>query len=378
MKVLILIRDLEAGGAQRQTVLLSRALAAQGVNVVVATFYPVGRLGEELEGVRNIRLVFLGKRGRWDVARFGRRLLSTVREAAPDVVIGYMQVANFLSLLAGRWAGCRVVWNVRCTNVPVGYYGLPAMAALWLEKVFSRLAEAIIVNSEAGRAYFASRGFFSKRLFVIRNGIDTERFFRTPDGRAAVRRELGVVEAEPLVGLVARLDPMKDHESFLQAAAAIAADRPEIRFLCVGGGDDARSARLRRLAGDLGLGRKVFWIGDRRDMSAVYCALDVLVLASAFGEGVPNVVGEAMACEVPCVVTDVGDSARLVGDTGLVVPVRDPVLLAGAIAEALAWGEAGRAEAGRRARKRIEEEFSVARLVRETMAVLDKVIGEPA
>jgi glycosyltransferase involved in cell wall biosynthesis len=265
-------------------------------------------------------------------------------------------MANATALVAGRWAGCRVVWNLRSTGIPVGHYGLPATAALWLERALSKLPDAIIVNSEAGRAFFASRGFSPKRLFVIHNGIDTERFSRTLDGRAAVRGELGVEEVELLVGLVARLDPMKDHESFLRAAAAVAADRGDVRFLCAGGGDDARLVRLKRLGADLGLGGKVSWVGDRRDMPAIYSALDVLVLASAFGEGFPNVVGEAMACEVPCVVTDVGDSALIVGESGRVVRAGNP----SEMAAALQWSRGKRlGDLGQLARKRVESLYNL-------------------
>ncbi len=160
----------------------------------------------------------------------------------------------------------------------------------------------------------------------------------------------------PVIGIVARLDPIKDHASFLEAAAGVAAAMPAARFVCVGNGEPVYTASLKTRATALGLDSRLLWAGARHDMSAVYNALDVNVLCS-IGEGMPNVLGEAMACGTPCVVTDAGDSALVVGDTGPVVPVRAPRELAAAMIELAGAPPAERHARALQARQRIVERY---------------------
>jgi glycosyltransferase involved in cell wall biosynthesis len=194
----------------------------------------------------------------------------------------------------------------------------------------SILPDAIIANSHVGRDYHLALGYPAEKTVVIPNGIDTERFRPNPLARRRIREEWGIKEQEELIGLVGRLDPMKDHPIFIEAAALLAKRRSEIRFVCVGGGPDEYRAELQRHAKQLGLEDRLLWVGIREDMPAVYTALDIAV-SSSYGEGFANVIGEAMACGVPCVVTNVGDSARVVADLGEVVPPKDPVALRDAI-----------------------------------------------
>ena len=159
-------------------------------------------------------------------------------------------------------------------------------------------------------------------MTVITNGIDTERFKPDAAARARVREGWGVAENEILIGLMARLDPMKDHSTFLRTAAMLARERPDVRFVCVGNGPGSYKAELHRLATELELNGKLIWAGARRDMPAVFNALDIA--SSSYSEGFSNAIAEAMACSVPCVVTDVGDSASIVSGTGGVVPPAMP------------------------------------------------------
>jgi glycosyltransferase involved in cell wall biosynthesis len=167
----------------------------------------------------------------------------------------------------------------------------------------------------------------------------------------------------PLIGLVARYDPMKDHETFLRAASLLIRREPRARFVLVGRGVDERNEALVGAMRSLGLNSAVHLLGERRDVPMVMAALDLFSLSSAFGEGSPNVVGEAMACGVPCVVTNVGDAARIVGETGRVVPPRSPEALADAWWNLLALGAGERARLGVAARRRIEAGFALPNIV---------------
>jgi glycosyltransferase involved in cell wall biosynthesis len=170
---------------------------------------------------------------------------------------------------------------------------------------------------------------------VISNGIDTNRFVPNMEARERIRVQWGIREDEPLIGLVGRLDPMKDHETFLQAAVLLLQERNQVRFVCVGDGPSEYRRALQDRAHTLGLSDRMMWVGMQSQMAHIYNALDLLVNSSSFGEGFANVLGEAMACGVPCVATDVGDSGLVIGNTSRLVPPKDPAALKAAMLQVL-------------------------------------------
>ncbi len=179
--------------------------------------------------------------------------------------------------------------------------------------------------------------------------------------------EWGIPSGSRLIGMAGRLDPMKDHATFVRAAQILALRRPDTHFVCVGEGlEPYRSAALATLK-SAGLGSRFQWRGQVRDMPAFYSSLDLLTSSSAFGESFSNVAAEAMACGVPCVLTDVGDARDIVGPTGVIVPPRDPEALAEAWEAML---DRTGPELSAACRQRIEEGFSVERLVTATEQAL--------
>jgi glycosyltransferase involved in cell wall biosynthesis len=269
--------------------------------------------------------------------------------------------------------GVKVVWGIRSAKNDFSSYD-------WLTRVGSRLephaspfADAIIANSHAARRQAVAAGMDRRKVLVIPNGIDCSRFTFDPAGRARVRQEWGLADDVPLVGMVARLDPVKNHRTFLHAVARVATRRPGARFVCVGHGAPAYRAQLERLAADIGAPARFITPGARTVTNAVYSALDVAVLSSDRGEGFPNVVGEAMACGRPCVVTDSGDARDIVGETGAVVPPRDPDALARGVLDVLERTQRTGRDLQLAARERIEQNYSVDLLVRRTERALDLV-----
>jgi glycosyltransferase involved in cell wall biosynthesis len=244
----------------------------------------------------------------------------------------------------------------------LNYYDRLRRLSFRLERRLSGLPDRIIVNSDAGRAYLLKKGFPADKLVVVQNGIDTNCFRPDPEARRRVRTEWGVSEREILVGMVGRLDPVKDHTTFLRAAALVRIERPDVRFVCVGGGTKSNERKLRRLGEQLSLSGNIRWVGTRSDMTAVYNAFEIHV-SSSRSEGFPNSVGEAMACAVPCVVTDAGDSALIVGDTGFVSAPLSPEALA---ANLMACLESDRKALGIKARLRIEENWNTKQLAERT------------
>jgi len=360
-RVVFLIRSLDIGGAQRQLVELAAGLHRADWHVTVVVFYGGGELEADLIK-RGVTVRSMAKSGRWDVVGFSYRLLRALRRERPDVLHGYMGTENLLSTAMQLFIPrMRVVWGVRSSNMDLDEYDWLARFLFPIGCWFSRFADLVICNSAAGKRFYAAHGFPSSRMVVIPNGIDTDRFIPDPGARSDTRRRFAIDHDHLLVGLVARLDPMKDHETFLRAAAIASKERPELCFVCVGDGPAPYRERLIALASELGLDEHVIWAGSRIDMPDVFNAFDLVVLSSRWGEGFPNVVAEAMATGVPCVVTDVGDAPSVVGDTGWVCAPHDPAELARAM---LVATESRRdlAAYGHRARQRVRTEFSIDRL----------------
>jgi glycosyltransferase involved in cell wall biosynthesis len=368
-RLFFLIRSLERGGAERQLIELVGELTRSGCAVTVCTFYDGGALRSELESAPGVKMLSLSKGGRWDIG-FLWRLATAVREQRPDVLHGYMGVANELATVFARLHGRKSAWGLRASNMDLSKYDGLARATFRLGAWCSRFADVIIVNSEAGREYYTSSGYRADAMHVVPNGIDCLRFQPDAAARVRVRAEWGIGQQERLVGLVARLDPMKDHETFLRAAALVATEHPDVRFVCVGGGPAHLLERYRAMAAELEMDDKLVWAGVQTDMAAIYNAIDIVTLSSAFGEGFPNAVAEAMATEKLCAVTNVGDAALIVGDSGIAVPPRDPRALADAIRQLLMLDDEQARSMQRRARHRILDKFSTQQLGAETLKIL--------
>lgn len=371
-RIVLLARKLDQGGAERQIVALAKALKERGRHVHVVLFYVGGVFDAELVAA-GVPVHFTGKRGRWDVLGFLVRLALILRRLQPAAIYSFLDLPNILSaLLRPAMGSPRLVWSIRAAGMEMRHYDWLSRLMPRLETRLSRTADVIVANSQAGKDWGISRGFPPDKMVVIENGIDTERFKFDPVGRERIRNEWKVGAGETAIGLVARLDPMKDHRNFLQACALLAAHRDDLRFVFIGGGPSAYRAELEALSKNLGIADRMVWAGPRDDMRAVYSALDIVCSSSSFGEGFSNVIAEAMACERPCVVTNVGDSARIVGEVGEVAPPRDANALAGAMARMIDRAEAN-ADIGRQTRARIADAFSVERMVSRTAQL---VFGE--
>ncbi len=366
IRVAFLARSLDVGGAEVQMTALARSLPRDEFAPTVLSFYSGGPLEVPLRE-DEVPLVALEKRGRWDLPGFSLRLIRSLRALAPDIVHSYLGGPNVLAAaLKPALPGVRLVWGVRESDMDFSHYDWTWRATFELQKKLSFVPHLIIANSRSGLEYCRAQGFRDGRATVVPNGIDTQRFQPDPERGAALRQRWLAGGAGPLIGLAARIDPMKDHGGFLQAAAKLVASWPAIRFVCIGGGRPDYEAEMQGIAESLGLTGRIVWAGHQGDMPAALNALDLNLLPSAFGEGFPNAVGEAMACGVPCVVADVGDAALVVGAAGAVVPRRDPGALAAAVGRWLESSGGERRALCQAARQRIVAEYSVDAMVART------------
>lgn len=373
MRIALLLGSLATGGAERQFALLASALATRGHAVRLITM----ETGHDdpayvalLEGVER-RVLYEAKwPGPLRLAQLlaaWRPLRDELRAFNAEVIYAALEWPDWLATRAAAALTPRPAVSVGFRN--------SAEAMSWKRRLPLILlarcgrADVVIANSRAGLDEARRQGVVARREVVIPNGIDTETFAPDPDGGQQLRARLRVGADTPLLGHVGRLSPMKDHETLLRAFAAIRRARPECQLLCVGRGPAALGDRLRSLVAALGVADAVRWQERADAMPALYSALDLLILSSRDGEGFPNTVAEAMACGTACAVTDVGEAASIVGDTGRVAPRRDPDALAQAALALL-----DRPDSGAGTRARIVAEFSVARLAEATERALAEAV----
>ncbi len=378
-RVLFLIPSLASGGAERQLCELTQHLDRARFEVHVATFYAPGEgndglFWDQLAGRRDMSLHCLHKRrGMAGFLTAIPKLLALGLRIRPHLVHGYTD-GNAPALLVGRLLGARVIWGIRRTSGDPSKLNARSITFRKWFILGSRFVDMIIFNSEAGRANHLRMGWSPREARVVPNGFDVARFAPDPAAGAARRETWGVPEGVPLIGISGRLHPVKDHPTFLRAAAGILAALPEAHFVCIGHGSEPYANQLRNQAESLGLGARVHWAGRVEDMRSAYNALSLLMLTST-DEGFPNVLGEAMACGVPCVATRVGDAAPLVGDTGTVVASGDVEgLVAGALG-LLREEPPARAARSAACRTRIVETFSVEALALNTQVALEDALA---
>jgi glycosyltransferase involved in cell wall biosynthesis len=359
IRIVHVISGLDTGGAEMMLAKLVAGMDRARFSNTVISLTDKGQLVEQIRS-SGVAVYTLGmRRGRPNILALPRliRLLRTLR---PNIVQSWLYHADLLSTLAVTYSGSPIlIWNVRCSNMDLDQY---RSLTRWVQRVLawrSTTPAAVVANSEAGKRQHERLGYRPRRWDVIPNGFDTQRFHPDSSVRCSVRKEWHVPEDVVIVALVARVDPMKDHVTFLEAAQQVAGARKSVCFLLVGKGTQT----LAPAVAAKGLTDRVRILGYQNDIECLLPSVDVLCLSSAFGEGFPNVLGEAMACGIPCVSTDVGDARSIVADTGLVVPAHDPAALAHAIIDLIDRGSAARELLGRAARARVETEYSLARIV---------------
>ena len=346
---------------------LLRNLDEKKYKNVVISLREVGEIGERIQclGIPvHAANMQAGKPTPSSVRRF-IAILHSLEE--PDLIHGwdyYGDHAAGFSKFVKRW-NASVIWAIHHTP-----YSLSDERKLtaWLIRLgagFSRTADQLIYVSQVSKSRHEALGYASKDARVIPNGFDPSEFVASSDMSTLVRSELGIDPAARLIGSIARYHPMKDHANFLNAAGRLIQKRRDVQFLLAGRQVDSGNPALMELVQKEGLEKHVHLLGERADVRRLMNALDVFTVSSAWGESFPLVIGEAMLCEVPCVVTDVGDSARVVGETGLSVPPRDPAALCAAWERLLGMEESERRKLGESARRHVIEHYSLPTILRQ-------------
>jgi len=370
------ITGLETGGAE---VVLEKLLLGAGGQFrhSVTSLSGLGRVGARLRD-QGVPVCTLKLRRDIRFVAGVVKLAAAWRRERPALVQTWLYHADLVGGLAGVLARVPVVWNIRQSNLEAQMNKTSTLVLVRMAAVLSRWMPAeIICGSDSARAAHVHAGYREDRLKVVSNGIDVDMYRPCLKARAHVMAELGIPDGALLVGRIGRFDVQKDHRTFLAAAGRILAAVPQAWFIMAGRSITPENYELLGWIPEIGRGERVILLGERYDIPRITAALDVAV-SSSRGEGFPNVVGEAMSCAVPCVATEAGDSARIVGDTGRIVPIGDPEHLAAGCIELLRLTDRKRRDLGRRARERVQEHYNVGDMVRRYEELYSAVLARCA
>ncbi len=318
IKIAFLIRDLGSGGAERQLVLLANELSKK-YQIVIITFYNSNNFyAKELNS--NIQFISLQKKGRWDLFPFFLRFFKVMKRQKPSLLYAFMHTAEFLTYLYHFFdKQLLVLWSIRSSNMDTSRYGLLYHLMRKIECKISNTPNAIISNSFAGKKIAIKDGFKYDNIQVVHNGIETDRFKFNNIARTVIRKKLGVNEQSIIIGLVARHDPMKGINNFIEAAKIYSHSNPDTYFLVIGSGPQDYTLGLINSAKKARVNDLFLWVPASEKIEQYYSAMDIYTSTSIYGEGFSNTIGEAMSCSLPCVVTNVGDSSVIVGNTGIII-----------------------------------------------------------
>jgi glycosyltransferase involved in cell wall biosynthesis len=375
VRIMHLITDLDVGGAE---MMLSRLVAASNrdrFQMEVVSLIDPGP-AREFINVQGVAIESLGMKRSIADPRGLARLVMLLRSRQVDILQTWLYHADFLGTIATYLAPVpRLLWNIRCSNMDPRHYSWQSAILLRLLARLSARPDVVLANSSAGKLFHERVGYNPPRWEIVPNGVDIEEFRPDPSLRSRLRNALHVPRASFVICLPARVDPMKDHATFLEAAARFAREHRDALFVLVGRGADHRNPILHSHIERSGCADRIVLLGERRDMAEILAGVDVVTLSSQFGEGFPNVLAEAMACGIPVVSTDVGDSAQIVGGTGLVVPIRNPDAIAKAWGHYYNLDAESRASIGRAARRRIADHYALPNVVAQYEALYEELVS---
>jgi glycosyltransferase involved in cell wall biosynthesis len=312
-----------------------------------------------------VTLHLLEPRQPWQFFSLVREIRAHIDAAKPAVIATAGTIPNLVALFLKRRHKARIIWTI----TPTEQAGTLGRLIGFFECRLSRFVPAMVTSNQTDFDHAIAAGYRAQRMTIVPTGIDLDKFRHDPEGRASHRSAWRVSDRAPLIGQVARIVPANDHATFLRAAVIVGRERPDARFVCVGGGPNARVAEMQQLSRTLGLGDRVIWTGAITTSASVYSAMDICVSTALSANGVPESIVEAMACGTPVIATDAGESAWLIGDDRAIVPAGDPETLAARLLQLLNDIDAGLSDPAT-LRARVARERSVERLLDRMEQVL--------
>jgi len=370
-----IITGLNTGGAETMLYKLLSNIDRTKFEPGVLSLTDIGSIGKKIEKLGISVKALDMKRGVPD-PRYVFRLAAILKKEKPDLVQTWMYHADLIGGLAAKLVrNIPIVWNIRHSNLdPEGNKKTTILIAKACARLSKTIPKKIICCSEASFKVHSELGYEEEKMIVIPNGFDLDAFKPDAEARYSVRRELRIPDDAAIIGMVARFDPQKDHKNLINAAGVLCRSNKNIHFILCGDRITNDNKQLTKWIQEHNLQVNFHLLGRRADISYITAAFDIASSSSSYGEGFPNVVGEAMSCEVPCVVTNVGDSAYIVGDTGIVVPPKNPLAMAKAWEKLIKLPAEERKILGKLARKRIEDNFEINSVVNQYTVLYSQLL----
>lgn len=365
-RIMFITTGTDIGGAELMLLKLVTSLDRTRFAPRVVSLSPMGPVGREIQrlGVAGTTMEMkeslTGRiRGVWMLAK-------EIRRFKPHIVQTWMYHSDLIGGVVARVCSrAKVVWGIRQSNLdPKLSKKSTIMVARICARLSRRVPDLIVCCSNTSATVHAAMGYEKNRMIVVPNGFDSKRFYRDASKRDEVRAQLGLAKGCCLIGNLSRFDPQKDLASFITAARLFQDTRHPSHFVMAGPGIEDSNTEITKLIDQAGLRRNVSLLGELSDVRDVLSALDILTLSSAYGEGFPNIVAEAMLSEVICVVTEVGDAALIVGKYGLIVPIRSPNAICSAWERICQMSTQELSFRRANGRSRVIEEFDLGRVVR--------------
>jgi glycosyltransferase involved in cell wall biosynthesis len=396
IRIMHLITTLDVGGAEITLEKLLASIDSKKFSNHVVSLSSIGPVGKKIKELGVPTHALLMPHGRITLDGLVK-LWQLIRSIRPTILQTWLYHADFLGLLFGKCAGIpHICWNIRSSFIDLSKYRTTTRLVLKCCSFLSRLPSCIISNSNEAVNFHKNLGYKGKHWKVIHNGFDLSIYKPDVESKTYLIQqvlkngqiaftEINEPEKDTLddgnlfIGYVARFDPMKDHHNFIEAAKILLKKITNVRFILTGRMVTwENNFFVEKIPFELK--KYVYLLGERNDIPRITPAFDIATSAS-YGEGFPNIICEAMACGVPCVVTEVGDCAEIVGETGIVVEPRNPEALAGGWLALIETGKNGRKILGLTARKRVLENFELSRITRTyeelyLSLVRDRVIGQ--
>ena len=362
IKIVAIITGLANGGTETMLLKLLEKIDKSKFEFIIVSLTSKGYIGERIEKLGyKVYPISMGKfPSPW---KFWK-LVNLLQELQPNLVHTRLNHANLVGGIAARIANIeKVCWGVHQSNISFWHNKLFTILTIKVCALMSkRIPCSILTNSENARKVHIDIGFSNSNFYVIPNGFDLTRFKPNYRSKLSMLKEIHLPKNTILIGLIGRYDSQKNHQGFFDAAAEVSKKFDNVHFLLAGDRIDAHNVSLRKIIKNKSLEKKVHLLGFRRDIPKIMASLDVFV-SSSVGEAFPNVLGEAMSSGTPCVATDVGDCAEIIGETGHVVNTEDMKTLSLRIVELLNLSFKQRKRLGYAARKRILEKFELNKIV---------------
>ena len=327
MKIIFLINSLQVGGAEKQLLLTSIGMSESGHDITILTFYPEYNLTDGVD-LKGVKVTSLDKKGRWDIWAFLWRFPLMVKRINADLIYSFLPVPNLLAVvLKILRPDVKVMWRLAASDMDLTKYDWSTRIIDRVQILLSGVPDAVIANSYSGKKHAQGKGFKNNSFYVIQNGFNTKEFYKIKDSVIEVRKGWGARKNSHLIGMVGRIDPVKNHTIFIKMAKILYSIDKDIRFVCIGDGDDKYKSRLIELTKELGVSDVITWVSRYRDMNVAYNAMDCLCLTSE-SEGFPNVIAEAILAGTLVVSTNVGDVEDILGSMDTISETNDPNTLA--------------------------------------------------